>query len=176
MRIARALTAGAATVALVTGVTVLGTGAASAASYRCTTSSKTIDHPGSTATWDDFDFKVTTCAKREGGYIYTKFTVNVDGPPGFSGYNVVNSDTRGLIQTKKSVSGTDPVVRYSYGTGLYSKMNNLDGWGNTSYTSPTVKHKPASGYRYLGDSVLQIDWKDDGAGLKSYSFSASPTV
>ncbi|MFJ6889871.1 hypothetical protein ACIQRC_34195 [Streptomyces californicus] len=176
MRIARTLTVGAATAALVTGFTVLGTGAASAASYRCTTSSKTIDHPGSTATWDDFDFKVSTCAKREGGYIYTKFTVNVDGPPGFSGYNVVNYGTRGLIQTKKSVSGTDPVVKYAYGPGLADKMNSLNGYGNTSYTSPTVKHKPASGYRYLGDTVLQIDWKDDGKGRKSYSFSASPTV
>lgn len=176
MRIARTLTAGAATAALVTGVTVLGTGAASAASYRCTTSNKTIDHPGSMAISDDFDFKVTTCAKREGGYIYSKFTVDIDGPPGFSGYQVVNYNTRGLIQVKKSVSGTDPVVKYAYGPGLEGKMNNLNGYGNATYTSPTVKHKPASGYRYLGDSVLQIDWKDDGAGLKSYSFSASPTV
>ncbi|WP_199551697.1 hypothetical protein [Streptomyces sp. N35] len=80
------MTSGAVLAALVTGVTVLGAGSASAASYRCTTSSKTIDHPGSTALSDDFDFKVATCAKREGGYVYSKFTVDIDGPPGFSGY------------------------------------------------------------------------------------------
>ncbi|NGO77206.1 hypothetical protein G6045_16285 [Streptomyces sp. YC504] len=160
--------------ALVTGATVLGAGSASAAGYRCTTSSKTIDHPGSTALSDDFDFKVTTCAKREGGYVYSKFTVDIDGPPGFSGYQVVNYDTRGLAQVKNSGSGT--VVKSAYGSGLAGKMNNLNGYGNTIYTSPTAQYRPAAGYRYRGGSVLQIDWKDDGAGLRSYSFSASPTV
>lgn len=174
MRIARTLTATAATVALITGVTVLGTGAASAASYRCTTSSKSIDHPGFTVN-DNFNFSVKTCAKREGGYIHAKAYVSVDGPWGFAGESSVNN-ARALIQVKRSVSGTDPVSKYAYGTGLGSKLNSLDAYGNTSYTSPTVKHKPASGSRYLGDSVMQIDWKNDGKGRISYAFSASPTV
>ncbi|MFG2162790.1 hypothetical protein [Streptomyces olivaceus] len=175
MRIARNLTAAAATATLVTGVTVLGTGTASAASYKCTTSSKSIDRPGGTIN-DNFNFSVKTCAKREGGYIYAKAYVNVDGPWGFGGQGGVTNDARALIQVKRSVSGTDPVSKYAYGTGLDSKLNNLDTYGNTSYTSPTVKHKPASGYRYLGDSVMQIDWPNDGKGFISYSFSASPTV
>ncbi|MET8175086.1 hypothetical protein [Streptomyces clavifer] len=174
MNIARALTATAATAALVAGATVLGTGTASAASYKCTTSKKSVDHPGNTVN-DNFNFSVKTCAKREGGYIYAKAYVSVDGPWGFAGESSVN-DARALIQVKRSVSGTDPVSKYAYGNGLGSKLNNLDAYGNTSYTSPTVKHKAAAGSRYLGDSVMQIDWKNDGKGRISYNFSASPTV
>ncbi|KQZ19785.1 hypothetical protein AB0K86_26055 [Streptomyces clavifer] len=174
MNIARALTATAATAALVAGATVLATGTASAASYKCTTSKKSVDHPGNTVN-DNFNFSVKTCAKREGGYIYTKAYVSVDGPWGFAGSSSVN-DARALIQVKRSVSGTDPVSKYAYGNGLGSKLNNLDAYGNTSYTSPTVKHKAAAGSRYLGDSVMQIDWRNDGKGRISYNFSASPTV
>ncbi|RPK85806.1 hypothetical protein EES45_01505 [Streptomyces sp. ADI97-07] len=174
MNIARALTATAATAALVAGATVLGTGTASAASYKCTTSKKSVDHPGNTVN-DNFNFSIKTCAKREGGYIYTKAYVSVDGPWGFAGSSSVN-DARALIQVKRSVSGTDPVSKYAYGNGLGSKLNNLDAYGNTSYTSPTVKHKAAAGSRYLGDSVMQIDWRNDGKGRISYNFSASPTV
>lgn len=174
MKIARALTATVATAALVAGATALGTGTASAASYKCTTSKKSIDHPGYTVN-DNFNFSVKTCAKREGGYIYAKAYVSVDGPWGFAGESSVN-DARALIQVKRSVSGTDPVSKYAYGTGLGSKLNNLDAYGNTKYTSPTVKHKAAAGSRYLGDSVMQIDWKNDGKGRISYNFSASPTV
>ncbi|MEU3208182.1 hypothetical protein ABZ702_30740 [Streptomyces cyaneofuscatus] len=171
---ARSLTAIAATAALVAGVTVVGTGTASAASYKCTTSKKSIDHPGNTIN-DNFNFTVKTCAKREGGYIYAKAYVSVDGPWNYAGQSAVN-DARALIQVKRSVSGTDPVSKYAYGTGLGAKLNNLDAYGNTSYTSPTVKHKPAAGSRYLGDSVMQIDWRNDGKGRISYNFSASPTV
>ncbi|MFJ8764297.1 hypothetical protein [Streptomyces clavifer] len=174
MNIARALTATAATAALVAGATVLATGTASAASYKCTTSKKSVDHPGNTVN-DNFNFSIKTCAKREGGYIYTKAYVSVDGPWGFAGSSSVN-DARALIQVKRSVSGTDPVSKYAYGNGLGSKLNNLDAYGNTSYTSPTVKHKAAAGSRYLGDSVMQIDWRNDGKGRISYNFSASPTV
>ncbi|WP_433544510.1 hypothetical protein ACQPZG_04900 (plasmid) [Streptomyces sp. CA-294286] len=174
MRIARTLTATATTAALITGATVLGASTASAASYRCTTSTKSIDHPGYTIN-DNFNFSVKTCAKREGGYIYAKAYVSVDGPWGFAGQSSVH-DARALIQVKRSVSGPDPVSKSAYGTGLGSKLNNLDAYGNTSYTSPTVKHKAAAGSRYLGDSVVQIDWKNDGKGRISYSFSASPTV
>ncbi|MFJ9195850.1 hypothetical protein [Streptomyces globisporus] len=174
MKIARVLTATAATAALVAGATVLGAGTAAAASYKCTTSKKSIDHPGNTIN-DNFNFTVKTCAKREGGYIYAKAYVSVDGPWNYAGQSAVN-DARALIQVKRSVSGTDPVSKYAYGTGLGSKLNSLDTYGNTSYTSPTVKHKPGAGSRYLGDSVMQIDWKDDGKGRISYNFSASPTV
>ncbi|MEU6618647.1 hypothetical protein [Streptomyces parvus] len=173
MRIARTLTAAAATAALVAGATVLGTGTASAASYKCTTSKKSIDHPGYTVN-DNFNFSVKTCAKREGGYIYAKAYVSVDGPWNFAGQSSVHN-ARALIQVKRSVSGPDPVTKYAYGTGLGSKLNNLDAYGNTSYTSPTVKYKATSS-RYLGDSVMQIDWRNDGKGRISYNFSASPTV
>ncbi|MEU0688365.1 hypothetical protein [Streptomyces uncialis] len=147
--------------------------AAPAASWKCTTSKKTVDHPGSSVIWDDFDFKVKTCAKRSGGTIYANVRVDVDGPPGFSGYDVVNS-ARVVVQIKRSVSGPDPVSASKHGTGLGSKMNNLNGSGNTLYTSPTLSHRAAAGSRYYGDTALQIDWKTDGRGLKNYDFSASP--
>ncbi|MGX2997455.1 hypothetical protein JNUCC64_24875 [Streptomyces sp. JNUCC 64] len=144
-----------------------------AASWKCTTSKKTVDHPGSSVIWDDFDFKVKTCAKRSGGITYASVSVDVDGPPGFSGYNVVNS-ARVVVQIKRSVSGPDPVSAFTYGTGLGSKMNSLNGSGNTLYTSPTASYRGAVGSGYYGDSVLQIDWKTDGQGQKSYDFAASP--
>ncbi|WP_199551696.1 hypothetical protein [Streptomyces sp. N35] len=68
------------------------------------------------------------------------------------------------------------MVKSAYGSGLAGKMNSLNGYGNAIYTSPTTQYWPAAGYRYRGGSVLQIGWKDDGAGLMSYSFSVSPTV
>ncbi|SDL42793.1 hypothetical protein [Streptomyces indicus] len=99
--------------------------------------------------------------------------MDIDGPPGFADYPMVH-DARGVAQVKRSGSGA--VVKSANGYGLEGRMNNLDGYGNTRYASPTVKYRPPVGTRYTGGGVLQVDWKDDGAGLRSYSFSASPAV
>lgn len=165
--------------AAVTGTTLATAGPASAASYSCrTSSSATIDDPtyrGPDS--DNWDFEVKLCAKRSGGYIYTTATVYWDGPysSGTNGPFTFNK-ARFHLQTKKSVSGPDKVVKYANFTGLERALENSSAGGNGSYETGTVKYKATSG-RYLADGYIQLDWSGDGKGYRApILFTASPTV
>jgi hypothetical protein len=79
------------------------------------------------------------------------------------------------LQTKKSVSGTDPVVRSANFTGIEYRLEHGNFAGNGSYTTGTIKYKAASG-RYLADGYIQLDWNHDGKGYRTTNCSASPTV
>ncbi|MGW3308236.1 hypothetical protein ACWDG9_16805 [Streptomyces sp. NPDC001073] len=165
--------------AAVTGTTLATAGTASAADYRCTTSSsKSFDDPSYNGPdSDNWSFRVQLCAKRSGGYIYTTATVYWDGPYS-SGTN--NSFTfnkaRFHLETKKSVRGTDPVVKSANYTGLEGALENSSAAGNGSYRTGTLKYRAGSG-RYLADGYIQLDWSGDGKDYKApILFTASPTV
>ncbi|MFD5079518.1 hypothetical protein [Streptomyces sp. NPDC058371] len=165
--------------AAVTGTTLATAGTASAASYSCkTSSSNTYDDPSYNGPdSDNWSFDVKLCARRSGGYIYTTATVYWDGP--YSA-NTNNSFTfnkaRFHLQTKKSVSGTDPVVKYANYTGLEGALENSSATGNGSYETGTLKYRATSA-RYLADGYIQLDWSGDGKGYRApILFTASPTV
>src|SRR5690606_39691005 len=85
-------------------------------------------------------------------------------------------DARFHLQTKKSVSGTDPVVQYANYNGLEGALENSSAAGNGSYKTGTVKYKAGSG-RYLADGYIQLNWAGDGKSYRApIHFSASPTV
>lgn len=165
--------------AAVTGTTLATAGTASAADYSCkASSSKSIDDPSySGPDSDNWEFDVKLCAMRSGGYIYTTATVYWDGPYS-SGTN--NSFTfnkaRFHLETKKSVSGPDLVVKYANYTGLEGALENSSAAGNGSYKTGTLKY-PATSARYLADGYIQLDWSGDGKDYRApILFSASPTV
>jgi hypothetical protein len=166
-------------VAAVAGTTLATAGTASAASYSCKTSSSgsyddpTYNGPDS----DNWEFKVKLCAKRSGGYIYTNATVYWDGPYSSGTNNKYTfNKARFQLQTKKSVSGTDPVAKYANYTGLQNAFAHSSVAGNGSYKTGTLKYKAGSG-RYLADGFIQLDWSGDGKGYRApIQFTASPTV
>jgi hypothetical protein len=162
-------------VATLAGTAALATAApASAASYRCKTSSYTVDDPSYTGPdSDNWDFDVTLCAKRSGGYIYTTAKVNWDGPYAANQHSSLTFH----LQTKKSTAGTDPVVKYANYTGLEHALEHSSGNGNGSYETETLKTKASGRYQYLADGYIELDWSGDGTGYrKPLLFSASPRV
>lgn len=165
--------------AAVTGTTLVTAGTASAASYHCTTSSHSVDDPSYNGPdSDNWDLSVTLCAMRSGGYIYTKATVSWDGPYSSNTNNSYTfSNARFGLQTKKSVSGTDPVVKSATYSGLEHALEHSSAAGNGSYKTGTLKYKPGAGrYHYLADGYIQLDWSGDGKGYRTIQFTASPTV
>lgn len=162
--------------AAVTGATLATATTASAASYHCKTSSASVDNPAYSGPWaDNYNFDVSLCAKRSGGYIYTYAKVNFEGPVSYVNMTGTLDGARFHLQTKKSVSGTDPVVKWANYSGLEYKLEHGNTAGNGSYTTGTIKYKAGPG-RYLADGFIQLDWNNDGKGYRNTNFSASPTV
>ncbi|GHG13751.1 hypothetical protein ACFFSH_31025 [Streptomyces filamentosus] len=148
----------------VVGTTLATATTATAADYRCRTSSASVDNPAYSGPWsDDINFDVTLCAKRSGGYIYAYAKVAFEGP-------VMNVNETGIfdaarfhLQIKKSVSGPDPVVRWANYSGLEYKLEHGNLAGNGSYTTGTISYRAGSGL-YLADGLIQLDWNNDGQG------------
>ncbi|MFC7908283.1 hypothetical protein [Streptomyces nigra] len=179
MRKLKRSTSIAAVLAALAGTAALATATpSSAASYHCTTSSHSVDDPSYNGPdSDNWDLEVTLCSMRSGGYIYTNATVYWDGP-----YTAKNRNTytfnkaKFQLQTKKSVSGTDPVVKSAAYTGLEYALEHSSSHGNGSYSTGTLKY-PAGTGRYLADGYIQLDWSGDGKDYRSpVLFTASPVV
>jgi hypothetical protein len=179
MRALKRSTSAALALAALAGTAALATAApASAASYHCKTSSLSVDDPSySGPDSDNWDFDVTLCAMRSGGYIYTTATVYWDGP-----YTAKNRNTctfnkaKFQLQTKRSVSGTDPVVKSRAYTGLENALEHSSSNGNGSYSTGTLKYRAGTG-RYIADGYIQLDWSGDGKSYRApVLFTASPVV
>ncbi|MGW0711718.1 hypothetical protein ACWD4G_38170 [Streptomyces sp. NPDC002643] len=151
---------------------------ASAASYHCTTSSHSVDDPSYNGPdSDNWDLDVTLCAMRSGGTIYTTATVYWDGPYAASQHSTYTfNKAKFQLQTKRSVSGTDPIVKSGAYTGLEHALEHSSGNGNGSYSTGTLTY-PAGTGRYLADGYIQLDWSGDGKSYRSpVLFTASPVV
>lgn len=175
MRTLKRSTSTAVVLAALAGTAALATAApASAASYHCTTSSYTVDDPSFNPDSDNWDFDVRLCAKRSGGYVYTTAKVTWDGP--YSAPKNRFNKARFHLQTKRSVKGTDPVVKYANYNGLKRALAHSSSNGNGSYETGSIKSKAGSS-RYLADGYIELDWAGDGKGYrKPLIFSASPRV
>ncbi|WP_405889821.1 hypothetical protein OG427_07175 [Streptomyces sp. NBC_00133] len=166
-------------VAALAGTTLATISPASAATYRCTTSTASIDDPSYSGPWaDNWDFKVSLCAARSGSTIYTYAKISWDGPM----YGQVDDSTvfdgaYFKLQTKRSQAGPDPVKKSANYYGIGSRLENSDSNANYngSYTTPTLAYNIGSG-RGLADGELHLDWDSDGAGYRTHMFAASPVV
>ncbi|KUO04598.1 hypothetical protein [Streptomyces caeruleatus] len=180
MRKLKRSTTTAAILAALAGTTALATATpATAAGYQCKTSSHTADDASYNGPeTDNWDLDVTVCAMRSGGYIYTNATVYWDGPYASRQRGTWTFDkAKFQLQTKKSVRGTDPVVKSSAHTGLEYALEHSNSRGNGSYSTGTLKHRAGSGSRYLADGYIQLDWSGDGKSYRSpILFTASPVV
>lgn len=163
--------------ASVVGAVSLATAApASAAGYHCTTSSASVDDPAySGPLTDNYDFKVTLCAKRVSGVTYAYAKASWDGAVWFVNQTDLLDSARFHLEIKKSVSGTDPVVKSANSYGIEYKLEHGNTAGNGSFTTPVLKYSAGSG-RYLADGTIQLDWNNDGKGYRTTPFSASPVV
>ncbi|MFD5556218.1 hypothetical protein ACFWIA_20550 [Streptomyces sp. NPDC127068] len=161
---------------LLVGTTVALAPTASAAPYRCKTSSAGVDNPAYSGPWaDNINFSVKLCAKRASGYIYTYAKVDFEGPVADINMTGTFGGARFRFQTKKSVSGGDPVVKSANYTGLEYRLEHGDTAGNGSFTTGTLKYRAGSG-RYRADGAVQLDWNNHGKGYRTTNFSGSPTV
>jgi hypothetical protein len=81
-------------------------------SYKCSTSSKSIDDAGYSGPWpDNWDVTVQMCAARSGATIYAYADVRWDGPAFYSTNNAIIFDGAKIrLQIMQSREGTDPVV------------------------------------------------------------------
>ncbi|MGQ4480270.1 hypothetical protein [Streptomyces sp. SAS_276] len=179
MRTLKRSTSAAVVLAALASTATLATAApASAASYHCKTSSATADDPSySGPDSDNWDFDVTLCATRSGGYIYTTATVYWDGPYSAAQHSTYTfNKAKFQLQTKHSVRGTDPVVTTAAYTGLEHALEHSSAHGNGSYATGTLKYRAGTG-RYLADGYIQLDWSGDGKSYRSpIPFTASPVV
>ncbi|WP_326779191.1 hypothetical protein [Streptomyces sp. NBC_01445] len=158
-----------------TGLAVTTASPASALSYHCTKQTRTFDTPQYSGPWaDNWDFTVTNCAARSGSYVYARSTVSWDGPVGGGGSDFFDSASL-RVYVKKSVSGSDPVKTYKT-YGFTSKANySSSGNYNGSFTTGTIRYKIGSA-KGLGDGALRLNWNNDGKGVYSYGYKASPRV
>jgi hypothetical protein len=165
------------TLASVIGAISLATaGPASAVSYHCTTSTASVDDPAySGPLTDNYNFTVTLCAKRVSGVIYAYAKASWDGPVWFVNQTEILDAARFHLEIKKSISGTDPVVKSANSYGIEYKLEHGNTAGNSSFTTPVLKYTAGSG-RYLADGIIQLDWNNDGKGYRTTAFSASPVV
>jgi hypothetical protein len=150
----------------VAGTTLIAASPASAASYHCKSSSKSIDTANYSGPWpDQWDVTTKLCARRSGSYVYAYAAVSWDGPVfGSADDSSIFDSARFRLQIKKSQSGTDPVKTSKDYYGIEAKLENS-----------TISWKAGSG-RGLADGVLQLDWRRCCGGYHSYDFSASPVV
>ncbi|MEV8335588.1 hypothetical protein [Streptomyces niveus] len=162
--------------AALAGTSVLTATSASALSYKCATSSKSIDNPAYSGPWaDNWDIKISVCSARSGSTVYSYAKASWDGPVMEVDDTSIFNDAYLRIWIAKSVSGTDPKVRSANYTGIEAKLENSDSWGNynNSYKTPTISSNVGSTKAYA-DTELKLDWRNDGRGYQTHGYTASP--
>ncbi|MGV9277688.1 hypothetical protein [Streptomyces griseosporeus] len=145
---------------------------ASAAGYRCSSSTRELDTPQYNGPWAD-NWTVTTklCAKRSNGRVYAYASVSWDGPNAGLGGGFTN-DAYFLVQIRSG--GKVKASQRFY--GIESRWDSSDGNGNYngSYKTGTVSWKGKA--KAVAAGSLNLEWKDDGKGFQSTSFASSPRV
>ncbi|MFI6375468.1 hypothetical protein [Streptomyces sp. NPDC050546] len=163
--------------ATVVGASVLSVSPAAALSWKCKESSKTIDDAGYTGPWgDNWDFTVKNCVARSGSYVYAKAKVTWDAPPWYSGSDLSETfDSAGFrLYLKHSDAGADTVL-LKKDFGIRAKLAAMNGSGNGSWTSSTIKKK-VGGKSAYADGALRLNWDEDGKDVIHYGFKASRSV
>ncbi|WP_329020816.1 hypothetical protein [Streptomyces sp. NBC_01601] len=167
-------TAAALTIAAAVGATVaIAPTADAAVSWKCSTSSRSIDDLGYDGPWpDNWDVTVRNCAARSGGYVYSYSKVSWDAPANYAGATYTFNSAYFRQYVKKS---NGSVAGYATRDVEYRLEHGSVYTGNGSFTTPTIKRYVGSGRAY-GDGTLKLDWYNDGRGSVNYEFAGSPSV
>jgi hypothetical protein len=174
----RRATAAALVTTALAGTTLLTATPASALTYKCSTSSKSIDNPAYSGPWaDNWDIKISLCSARSGSTVYAYAKASWDGPVMEVDDTTIFNDAYLRIWIARSVSGTDPVVRSANYHGIEAKLENSDYWGNYngSYRTGTISYKVGTARAYV-DGQLKLDWRNDGRGYQTHNYAGSPRV
>jgi hypothetical protein len=178
-KISRRIAAAALATTALASTAILTATPASALTYKCTSSTKSIDNPAYSGPWaDNWDIKISLCSARSGSTVYSYAKASWDGPvmAAVDDTSIFNSAYL-RIWIAKSTSGTDPVVRSANFHGIEAKLENSDSWGNYngSYQTSVISYRVGSTKAYV-DGQLKLDWRNDGRGAQSHAYSASPRV
>ncbi|MEU4953652.1 hypothetical protein [Streptomyces lavendulae] len=151
--------------------------AAAALSYRCSTSTQTIDDAGySGPAPDNWDIRIQVCAARSGTTVYAYADIGWDGPAFYASKDATIFDGAKIrLQIMQSRQGTDPVVAerdFEIKDRLEKATSGGDRDGN--YRTPTISHRAGRGA--YGNGVLYLDWHKDGRGYQGHDYKGSPTV
>ncbi|MGH4030760.1 hypothetical protein ACQB60_17685 [Actinomycetota bacterium Odt1-20B] len=160
--------------AAVAGASVLTAAPASALSWKCNSSSRTIDDAGYSGPWgDNWDFTVKNCVARSGGYIYSKATVSWDAPPWYSGTDLSNTFDAAYFRlyVKHADGGADSVLAHKT-FYIQDNLAAMNGSGNGSWSTGTAKKYVGSKSAYA-DGALKLNWNNDGRDLVHYGFKGS---
>ncbi|MEU9167718.1 hypothetical protein AB0D34_07975 [Streptomyces sp. NPDC048420] len=156
----------------VLGATAAMTTPASALSWSCKTSSKTIDDAGYSGPWaDNWDVKIKVCAARSGGYGYGRATISWDAPPYYQGATGTFDGAQlrlFLVRPDSAATVTNATYNIEY------KLEHSNSSGNGSWTTPTIKAKTSK--RIYADTTLRLDWNNDGRGYRNYEYTGTPSV
>ncbi|MFD4320488.1 hypothetical protein [Streptomyces sp. NPDC058548] len=180
MSVLKRSTALLAATAAVVGTAVVTASPAAALSYKCSTSTKSIDDPRMYGPWaDNWDITVSVCSARSGSTAYTYAKVSWDGPVYAEIDDTAIFDDAYLrVSISKSVAGTDPMVKKVYfSSNFESRLENSDGWGNynNSFTSSVISY-PVGSTRSYGGAQLALDWDNDGRSYQYHPYTPSPLV
>ncbi|WP_345669528.1 hypothetical protein [Streptomyces phyllanthi] len=163
--------------ATVVGASLLTVSPASALSWKCKDSSRTIDDAGYSGPWaDNWDFTVKNCVARSGDYVYAKATVSWDAPPWYSGSDLSETfdSAHFRLYLKRADANADTVLKKK-DFDIKSKLAAMDGNGNGSWTSSTIKKKVGSKSAYA-DGALRLNWDEDGRDVRHYGFKGTRSV
>ncbi|GAA3242144.1 hypothetical protein GCM10010260_81990 [Streptomyces filipinensis] len=150
---------------------------AAALSYRCSTSTQTIDDAGySGPAPDNWDIRIQVCAARSGATVYAYADISWDGPAFYASKDATIFDGAKIrLQIMQSRQGTDPVVA-ERDFEIKDRLEKATSGGDRdgTYRTPTISHRAGSGA--YGNGVLYLDWHKDGRGYQGHDYKGSPTV
>jgi hypothetical protein len=170
------VTAALAATSCLSAAAVISASPASALTWHCKTSERSVDTANYSGPWaDQYDYTVKQCAARSGSYVYAKASIRWDGPMWANSYTNVWDGAYYKLMIKKSVSGTDPVLKSKKYYGIESAMEHADSYGNGHYNTGTISYRIGSA-KGVSDGTLYLDWRDCCGGYKPFTFSASPRV
>ncbi|MEU5102096.1 MULTISPECIES: hypothetical protein [unclassified Streptomyces] len=163
--------------ATVVGASMLAASPASALSWKCKSSSRTIDDAGYSGPWaDNWDFTVKNCVARSNSYVYAKAKVTWDAPPWYSGSDLKETfdSAHFRLYLKRADAGPDTVLaRKDF--DIRAKLAAMDGSGNGSWTSSTTKKYVGSKSGYA-DGALRLNWDEDGKDVRHYGFKGTSSA
>ncbi|MER7170113.1 hypothetical protein [Streptomyces mesophilus] len=163
--------------ASVIGVSAMTTGSASAATYTCKTSDKSIDD------WsyggplpDNFDVKIKNCIRRSGSYVYGYSTMNFDFAPEYAGTDFRDKlDGAEFRFNINHVDGGPDTVFLKKDYDLMDDFARLNGSGNVGAKTRVWKKKVGSKSAYV-DGTVRLNWNRDGKGFINHGFAGTRSV
>ncbi|MEU0942334.1 hypothetical protein ABZ379_05980 [Streptomyces canus] len=163
----RSTLAAASVAVAVLGATVAMTAPASALTWTCKTSSKSIDDAGYSGPWaDNWDVTVKVCTARSGNTHYAKAELKWDAPPYYSG----DTSTFDAAQFRLFLVRPDSAATAKTKTwDIEYRLEHSNSSGNGSFKTSAISF--SSSKKAYADSTLRLNWNNDGRSYRNYEYA-----